>query len=47
MYLSFITQLLGGKEMLGQEVRTQADLIDLSNKGIPKMSLLHLANFMD
>lgn len=47
MYLSSITQLLGGKEMLGQEVQTQTDLIDLSNKGVPKTSLLHLANFMD
>lgn len=46
MYLSFVTQLLGGKKILGQEVRSQMDLINLSRLGIPKASLLHLAKYM-
>ena len=46
MYYSFVTQLLGGRRVLGQEVRTQMDLIKLSREGIPKASLLHLANYM-
>jgi len=46
MHLSFVTQLLGGKKTLGQEVRTQMDLINLSRIGLPKASLLHLAEYM-
>jgi len=46
MSLSFVTQLLGGKKTLGQELRTQMDLIDLSSKGVPKASLVHLAEYM-
>ena len=47
MDLSLITQLLGGRETLGQEVRTQMDLITLSRNGVPKAALLHLARYMD
>jgi len=46
MTISSLTQLLGGKKALGQEVRTRMDLIDLSRKGVSKASLLHLAKFM-
>jgi putative toxin-antitoxin system antitoxin component (TIGR02293 family) len=46
MFLSSVTQLLGGKKMLGREIRTQVDLIDLSRRGVPKASLLHLAEYM-
>ena len=46
MSLSLVTELLGGKSTLGQEVRTQMDLINLSRIGVPKSSLLHLAKYM-
>lgn len=46
MHISRVTQLLGGKKALGQEVRTRMDLIDLSRKGVSKESLLYLATYM-
>jgi putative toxin-antitoxin system antitoxin component (TIGR02293 family) len=46
MYYTFVTRLLGGKKTLGLEVRNQMDLIDLSIHGIPKASLLHLAEYI-
>jgi len=46
MTISSLTQLLGGKKTLGQEVRSRMDLIDLSRKGVTKESLLYLAKFM-
>ena len=46
MSLALMTQLLGGKETLGQDVRTQMDLIELSRHGVPKASLLRLAEYM-
>lgn len=46
MTISSVTQLLGGKKALGREVRTRMDLIDLSQKGVSKESLLHLAKSM-
>jgi putative toxin-antitoxin system antitoxin component (TIGR02293 family) len=46
MHLSRISQLLGGKKTLGQEVRTPMDLISLSARGVPKESLVRLAEYM-
>lgn len=47
MHLSLMTELLGGKKALGQDVRTQMDLINLSHRGVPKASLLHLAEYIN
>jgi putative toxin-antitoxin system antitoxin component (TIGR02293 family) len=46
MYLPIVTEMLGGKKILGQEIRTQMDLISLSRRGITKASLVHLAAYM-
>ena len=45
MELSGVTEVLGGEKVLGQSVQTQMDLIELSNKGVTKDALAHLAEF--
>jgi len=46
-YLSFVTDLLGGKEALGRDIKTQLDLVEISGRGVPKASLQRLARYMD
>ena len=46
-HLSFVTELLGGKEALGRDIQSQFDLIEISNRGVPKASLQHLAQYME
>jgi putative toxin-antitoxin system antitoxin component (TIGR02293 family) len=45
MQLSAVTEVLGGKKVLGQKIQNQMDLIELANKGITKDALTHLAEF--
>ena len=45
MQLSGVTEVLGGKKVLGQKIQNQMDLIELANKGITKDALTHLAEF--
>ena len=45
MELSGVTEILGGEKVLGQSIQNQMDLIELSNKGVTKDALAHLAEF--
>ena len=46
MALLTIAGLLGGKRVLGRDIRTQMDLIEVGHKGVPKASLMHLAKYI-
>lgn len=46
MHIPRVTQLLGGRKALGQEVRTRMDLVRLGRKGVTKASLQNLARAM-
>ncbi|PIE51931.1 hypothetical protein CSA37_09140 [Candidatus Fermentibacteria bacterium] len=46
MYLSMITDMLGGVRVLGQDVQTQMDLVNLSRTGVPKESLVVFAKYL-
>jgi len=45
MQVSSVTEVLGGEKVLGQSIQNQMDLIELSNKGVTKDALAHLAKF--
>jgi putative toxin-antitoxin system antitoxin component (TIGR02293 family) len=45
MELSAVTKVLGGKKVLRQNIETRMDLIDLSNRGVTKDALAHLAEY--
>ena len=47
MNSSTIEALLGGPEILGQEIETEMDLYELGRGGIPKKSLIHLARSLN
>jgi putative toxin-antitoxin system antitoxin component (TIGR02293 family) len=46
MEFSGVTKILGGEKVLRQKVRSRMDLIELSNKGVTKDALRHLAKFL-
>ncbi len=46
MELSNITEVLGGEKVLRKKIQNQLDLIELSNKGVTKDALLHLAKYL-
>ena len=46
MELSAVVEVLGGEKVLQQNIRSRMDLIELSNKGVTKDALLHLANYL-
>lgn len=43
---TMVLEALGGRDALGHDVRTQLDLIELGRTGVPKASLVHLAEYM-
>lgn len=45
MELAALTKVLGGKKVLRKNLRNRMDLVDLSNEGITKEALLHLARY--
>jgi len=45
MELSALAKVLGGKKVLRKNLQSRMDLIDLSNKGVTKDALLHLAEY--
>ncbi len=46
MRLYKLTKVLGGKKVLQMSIQNQMDLITLSNKGVTKDALLHLAKYL-
>lgn len=46
MELSGISQILGGEKILKKRIRNRMDLIELSNRGLTKDALEHLANYL-
>ncbi len=45
MELSAVAKVLGGKKVLRKNIQNRMDLIELSNKGVTKNALLHLAKY--
>jgi len=46
MELSALAAILGGKKVLHKNIDSRMDLIELSNIGVSKDALLHLANYL-
>lgn len=46
MEFSKVTKVLGGEDVLRKKIQSRMDLIELSNKGITKDALAHLANYL-
>ena len=46
MELSCITKILGGQKVLRKKIQNRFDLIELSNMGITKNALSHLAKYL-
>lgn len=46
MELSGISRILGGEKILKKRIRNRMDLIELSNRGLTKDALEHLANYL-
>lgn len=46
MELSGVTKVLGGEKVLRKKIQSRMDLIELSNKGVTKNALTHLAKFL-
>lgn len=46
MTLNKISEILGGKKVLGQDIETSMDLVELGQRGITKEAVLHLAKYM-
>ena len=46
MQLAEINKVLGGKKVLRKEIKDRSDLIELSDKGLTKDALKHLAKFL-
>lgn len=46
MELSGVTDVLGGEKVLRKKIQSRMDLIELSNKGLTKNALRHLAKFL-
>ena len=47
MELTGVTEILGGVEVLQKKINNRMDLIELSNKGVPKDALLRLAKYLN
>jgi putative toxin-antitoxin system antitoxin component (TIGR02293 family) len=45
MELSALAKILGGKKVLRKNLQSRMDLVDLSNQGVTKDALLHLAEY--
>lgn len=45
MELSALTKVLGGNKVLRKRLRNRMDLIELSNEGVTKNALVHLAKY--
>lgn len=45
MNLSALANVLGGKKVLKKNIQSRMDLIELSNKGVTKDALIHLAKY--
>ncbi|MGH7594744.1 MAG: type II RES/Xre toxin-antitoxin system antitoxin [bacterium] len=45
MELSAMAKVLGGKKVLRKNLQSRMDLVDLSNQGVTKDALLHLAEY--
>ena len=45
MELSAVAKVLGGKKVLRKSLQSRMDLIELSNEGVTKDALLHLAKY--
>lgn len=46
MKLATVGKILGGKKILHKDIKNQADLIELADKGLTKEALSHLAKYM-
>jgi putative toxin-antitoxin system antitoxin component (TIGR02293 family) len=46
MEFSGVTKVLGGEKVLRKKIQSRMDLIELSNKGLTKNALSHLAKFL-
>ncbi|MFQ5772163.1 MAG: antitoxin Xre-like helix-turn-helix domain-containing protein, partial [bacterium] len=46
MELSGISKILGGERVLHKRIKNRLDLIELSNAGVPKGALSHLAKYL-
>ncbi len=46
MQLTEIKKALGGEKVLRKKIKDRIDLIELSNKGLTKDALTHLANYL-
>jgi len=46
MELSGVAEVLGGEKVLRKKIQSRMDLIELSNKGLTKNALRHLAKFL-
>ena len=46
MEFSNVTKVLGGEKILRKRIQSRMDLIELSNKGVTKEALAHLANYL-
>jgi putative toxin-antitoxin system antitoxin component (TIGR02293 family) len=46
MELSGVADVLGGEKVLRKKIQSRMDLIELSNKGLTKNALSHLAKFL-
>lgn len=46
MNLSALAYVLGGRKVLRKNIQSRMDLIELSNKGVTKDALIHLAKYL-
>ena len=46
MELSGVADVLGGEKVLRKKIQSRMDLVELSNKGVTKNALRHLAKFL-
>lgn len=46
MEFSNVTKVLGGEKILRKTIQSRMDLIELSNRGVTKEALAHLANYL-
>ena len=46
MELSAVARVLGGRKVLGKQIKSRMDMIELSKSGVTKDALAHLAKYM-
>ena len=46
MEISGVAEVLGGERVLRKKIQSRMDLVELSNKGVTKNALRHLAKFL-